>query len=132
VQILDSRNTPELTPLEDYTAGDIASAERYLLDHPKTMALSGGLTIKEAARRGDIANALRLAGLVDRTNPPDPLHWKPLFARALAASWTKRDKTVTVMRWARKRPSPDEIAMALLGVADTLAESMQLSQKNPK
>jgi hypothetical protein len=32
-------------------------------------------------------------------------------------------KTVNVMRWARKRPSSYEIAMALLGVADTLADS---------
>ena len=132
VQMVDSRSMPELTPLEDYTAGDIAGAERYLLDHPETMAVAAGLTIKEAARRGDIDNALRLARLVDTTNPSDPLHWKPLFARALAAAWTKRDKTATVMRWARKRPSSDEIAMALLGVADTLADSMQLSSSNMK
>jgi hypothetical protein len=132
VKFVDSRTIPELAALEDYAAGDIASAERYLLDHPKTMAVTAGLTIEEAARRGDIDNALRLASMVDTTNPSDPLHWKPLFARALAAAWTKRDKTATVMRWARKRPSSDEIAMALLGVADTLADSMQLSSSNIK
>jgi hypothetical protein len=132
VKMVDWRSMPELIPLEDYTAGDMAGAERYLLDHPESMAVAAGLAIEEAARRGDIVNALRLANLVDRTNPADPLHWRPLFARALAAAWTKKDKTQTVMRWARKRPSPDEIAMALLGVADTLAGPTQLSPSNPK
>jgi hypothetical protein len=121
-KVIDVSHESWYVALQAYAAGDIPGAEQQLLGHPDVAGLGVREIISLATKRGDIDNALRFADLATRLNYNDRLGWRPMSARAIGYAWAKKDKPSTVVRWAHSRPTRYEQAMALLGVAEAMAD----------
>jgi tetratricopeptide (TPR) repeat protein len=109
---------------------DPSGAERLLRDKSDSQDLAFGLGqfAAVAARKGNIAEALRLLNDVQSVNLGEKN--KPLAeARVtdaiyqIARAWTIKSGPKAVLRWARSRPTTEQRTWALIGMAEALGHA---------
>jgi tetratricopeptide (TPR) repeat protein len=100
---------------------DPAAAEKALRTSSNREDLALGMAgfARAAARKGDVADALRLLTAAQVAGASD---WpQTAVVRDVAWVWTLKEGPKSALRWARSRPTGSERASALLGVAQALA-----------
>jgi hypothetical protein len=106
--------------VEQYSSDPVA-AERLLRSATNPQDLRSGLDqfAAAAARKGDIAEALRFLGDLQNLSPGAG----DKSVQEVARAWTIKNGPGAVLQWARSRPTADQRTWALIGMAEALGHA---------